>query len=141
MELLLTKLKTIQPNKEFTAQSKALIFAVPQLEKKLLFSSWLLALPYKTLAGISAAAVLMLLGGLATFLNSPTAPALTDSLDQENLAQEARSLDIQIQLSQVQYYEESARKIEVALNEASDEYDSSSAHQKQLDELLNELTL
>lgn len=141
MELLLTKLKTIKPNKEFTVRSKALIFAAPQLEKNSLFSPWLLTLPYKTLAGISAAAILMLLGGLATFLHSPTAPALTDSLDQENLAQEARLLDIQIQLSQVQYYEESARKIEVALNEASDEYDSSNAHQKQLDELLNELTL
>lgn len=139
MKSLLTKLKTIEPNKEFTARSKALIFTAPQLEKKSPAFPWLLALPYKTLAGISAVAVLMLLGG-TTLLHSP-APALTDSLDQENLAQEAKSLDIQIQLSQVQYYEESARKIEVALNEASDEYDSSSAHQKQLDELLNELTL
>ena len=142
MELLLTKLKAIKPNKEFAAQSKALIFAAPQLEKNSVAFNFqsLLSFPNKTLATVGAALVLLLIGSIPALLNSPT-PSMADSLDQEKLTSEAQSLDIQIQLSQVQYYEDSARKIEVALNEASDQYGSSITHQKQLDELLNELTL
>lgn len=134
MEQLLTKLKKIEPPKEFSNRSKALLFSRPQAKPAPLVGlNWL----------NFAIGTLILILGSATALIQGNRPAglAADSLNQEKLAQEAQSLDIQIQLSQVRYYADSAKKIEVALMETSDEYDPSGEHQKRLDELLNELTL
>ena len=68
-------------------------------------------------------------------------PATLSSLDPEKINEESEKLDIQIQLSQAKYYENSAKKIDVALNETSDEFKKTANRQKELEQLLNELTL
>jgi len=70
----------------------------------------------------------------------PSAGALS-SLDPEQLTEEANNLDIQIRLSQAEYYDSSAVKIEVALKETSDELRNSKNREEKLNQLLNELTL
>ena len=50
-------------------------------------------------------------------------------------------LDIQIQLSRAQYYEDSAEKIEIALRATSDEFTNARNRDEKLDELFRELTL
>ena len=54
------------------------------------------------------------------FTNSLNQPALA-SLDQNSLKNEMESLDLQIKLSQAEYYADSAAKIEIALKETSGE--------------------
>lgn len=112
MEQLLTKLKTIQPNKDFQNRSKALIFSRPQLEPAGIIDWW-------PAISLSLAAIVLILSGLSVI--NTASPSLADSLDQEKLATEVKSLDIQIQLSQVQYYQDSIKKMEVALKEISGE--------------------
>lgn len=142
MESLLTKLKNIQPNKDFQNRSKQLIFVTSQLEtpRLILINQWLNnSFQYKNSFALTLAAIFLILGGLTAL--TPNSPSLADSLDQDKLTKEAQSLDIQIQLSQAQYYQNSAKNIEVALLETSGKSDSSGAQQKKLEELLNELTL
>ena len=139
MEQLLTKFKSIKPNEEFRQLSKVAILSSPQNTKTplLVFGNLYSLLSGKiALSGIAFAALI-----LAAFpiLNSFRSPALTSNLDPEKLTNESKSLDIQIQLSQAQYYEDSAKKIEVALAETSDEQGAN--FEKDLDALLEELTL
>ena len=117
MEQHLTKFKNIQPNKDFQERSKQLILAAAQLEPTgFTLPQWL----SKAVFAPALATILLILGGLSALLNG-SSPSLADSLNQENLAAEVKSLDIQIQLSQVQYYQDSIKKIEVALQEISGE--------------------
>jgi|SRR3989344_987588 len=141
MELILKRLKAVQPNKEFHEHSRALILNAAQIEAvPPAYLTLANIFNYKNAAVFASLAIVLLASGLSLLYNAP-APSLADSLDNQKLTEEAQTLDIQIQLSQVRYYQDSAQKIEVALNEASDEYAASEAHQKELDELLNELTL
>ena len=117
MEQLLTKLKTIEPNKNFKERSRALILSSPQDHLRPNF--WhSLAANYRLSLG--AAGIILALSALTFFTNSLNQPALA-SLDQNSLKNEMESLDLQIKLSQAEYYADSAAKIEIALKETSGE--------------------
>ena len=121
MERLFTKLKAIEPSKDFKERSLALILNSHQNQPKTLWD-FLLAGAHPGIApSFAALGIILVLGGLSILNNYLPSKSLVSSLNQETLSAEAKSLDIQIQLSQVQYYEDSAKKIEVALNQASDE--------------------
>jgi len=139
MEQLLTKLKTIEPSKEFQKQSRLLVLSAPQN----IVPRWnfLFSQQYKTVFAAALFSVFAVLTGISIVNKSPASQSMASNFDQEKLNAEVKSLDINIQLSQAQYYQDSAEKIEVALNETSDEYDPAGDHQQRLDALLNELIL
>lgn len=122
MEHLLKKFKYIQPDSDFKEHSKMLIFSTPQQQPEstaILILSQLLA--PKTAVALGLIFLLFLLGGFNLFNSTNNSqPALTH-LDPKKLTEEAKNLDIQIRLSQVKYYEDSLKKVEVALSEASGE--------------------
>ena len=121
MEHLLTKLKSIKPTQDFQERSQAVILLSRQNQPKTVWDS-VFAVPYPKVAfGFAALAIFLILGGLSALNNSLVSQSLVSSLDQENLTTEIKSLDIQIQLSQVQYYQDSIKKIELALKEISGE--------------------
>ncbi|MBI3046135.1 MAG: hypothetical protein HYY86_01135 [Candidatus Harrisonbacteria bacterium] len=121
MEQLLTKLKSIQPTQNFQERSKAIILLSRQNQPQTVWNS-LLAMPHQRITfGLTALAVFLILGSLSALNNSSVSQSLVSSLDQENLTAEVKSLDIQIQLAQIQYYQDSIKKIEVALKEISEE--------------------
>ena len=121
METLLTKLKSIKPTQNFQERSRAIIFLSRQNQPKTVWDS-LLAMQHQKIAfGLTALGIFLILSGLSVLNNSSVSQSLVSSLDQEKLAAEVKSLDIQIQLSQVQYYQDSIKKIEVALKEISGE--------------------
>ncbi len=142
MEQLLTKLKTIEPNKDFKNRSLALILNSPQANfHPKIFRRFLTTFQFSAAFSLAAAFIFLLVGGLSMINQKLLSSATLSSLDPEKINEESEKLDIQIQLSQAKYYENSAKKIDVALNETSDELKKTTDRQKELDQLLNELTL
>ncbi len=142
MEQLLTKLKKIRPNEDFKNRSLALILNSPQANfHPKIFRRFLTTFQFSAALGLAAAFIFLIAGSLSLINQKLLSPAAFSSLDPEKINEESEKLDIQIQLSQAKYYENSAQKIDVALNETSDELKKTADRQKKLDQLLNELTL
>jgi hypothetical protein len=142
MEQLLAKLKNIEPEKEFKERSRALILNSPQSNfYPMIFNRFLHTAQFSAAFGMAAILIFLIIGGLSILNKNILSPALLSSLNPENLNQEAENLDIQIQLSQLEYYENSAEKIEIALKETSGDLKESKDRDSQLNKLLNELAL
>ena len=142
MEQLLTKLKTIEPSEDFKNRSRALILNSPQANfRPEIFRRFLTTFQFSAAFSLAAAFIFLIIGGLSMINQKLLSPATLSSLDPEKINEESEKLDIQIQLSQAKYYENSAKKIDVALNETSDEFKKTTNRQKELEQLLNELTL
>ncbi len=142
MEQLLTKLKTIEPEQGYKERSRALILSSPQgsFYPRILQQ---LANTFQFGAAFSMAAVFifLILGGLSVLNKRVLSPTLLSGVNQENITMELEKIDFQIQLSQAEYYENSAEKIEVALSETSDELKEKSKRDEKVDQLLDEITL
>ena len=139
MEQIFTKYKTIEPSQEFKARSRLLILSAPQNPARGFSLQELIPQVFQSgLAfGLSAVMIFMLVTG-ATLLNQKLAPTVLSALDPESLNKEVENMDIQIQIAQVKYYENSAQKVEVALNATSGEIGNYNA---QLQELFNDYSL
>ncbi|MDO8429825.1 MAG: hypothetical protein Q7S73_00470 [bacterium] len=142
MEDLLRKFKNIEPNQDFKAHSRTLILNTPQTEfHPKIFRQFLNSLQYGAAFSLTAIFIFLILGGLSILNKKIFSPALLSSLDPENISAEEEKLNIQIQLSQAEYFSDSAKKIEVALRETAGEFDKSKNRGAELNKLLNELTL
>lgn len=142
MEQIFTKLKTIQPSAEFRAQSKMLILSSAQNQPKpFTLANLLPEMMQSSFAfGLSALMLFMIVGGLSLFNQKFVSPAVLSALDANSLNNEVEKMDIQIQIAQVKYYEDSAQKVEVALNETSgDSFRNDTA--AQLRSLINDSNL
>ncbi len=120
MKHLFTKLKEIEPGREFQARSKMLIlseaqqsrrFVIPQFFSDMLRSGITFAL--------SAAMLFLLVSGLSLLNKQVISPAVASALDAESLTREMSSFNIQIQIAKVKYYDSSAQQLQVALGETS----------------------
>lgn len=143
MEQIFTKLKTVEPSHQFKARSRMLVLSAPQNQPEpfsfrvisnRVFSSGL------TFA-MSAAMLFLLAGGLSAFNKNIISPAILSALDPESLNKEMENFNIQIKIAQVKYYDDSAKKVEVALGETSGELKKQSDRDSQLHYLLNDLSL
>mgnify|MGYP001595785810 FL=1 len=142
MEQTFTKLKNIRPSAEFQARSKMLIlssqqnqpkpFALADLFPEIMRSSFAF--------GLSALMIFMMVGGLSLFNQKFVSPKVLSALDANSLKNEIEGMDIQIQIAQVKYYEASAKKVEVALNETSGDIFENSTDEN-LRALLNDYNL
>ena len=138
MEQLLTKLKTIEPNEDFKKRSLALILNSPQSDSRPeIFRRFLNKFQFSATFSLAAAFIFLIIGGLSIINQKLLSPATLSSLDPEKINEESETLDIQIQLSQAKYYENSAKKIDVALNETSGELKKMDNRKKELEQLLN----
>ncbi|MBU6141877.1 hypothetical protein KGO95_02005 [Patescibacteria group bacterium] len=133
MDHLFTKLKTIEPAREFQARSKMLIlseaqqprrFAVPQFFSSMLRSSVTFAL--------SAAMLFLLVSGLSLLNKQVISPAVASALDAQSLTREMSSFNIQIQIAKVKYYDASAQQLQVALGETSQTIHTNALDETQL---------
>ncbi len=124
MEQTFTKLKTIRPSAEFQARSKMLILSSAQNQPKPFSLAGLFpeVMQSSFAFGLSALMIFMMVGGLSLFNRKFVSPAVLSALDANSLNKEMEKMDIQIQIAQVRYYENSAKKVEVALNETSGEF-------------------
>ena len=134
MDNLLKKFKNISPDSDFKARSRSLVLASEQ--KEIGYGIWLQQFLVPAVGVL--AMVLFLVLGTARVLDEQGKRGLA-SLNAANLASEVKNLDIQIQLSQAQYYNNSAANIELALRAASG--DLKQEDQYKLNWLLDNLTL
>lgn len=100
---LLKKLKEIEPDKNYTEKSRAVILSTP-LPKKLKYTStWLPQLKFIGAFSLASLIFFVLLGG---FSNSKfSAPLKLSNLDPVSLKAEADAIDIQIQITDIHYRE------------------------------------
>lgn len=139
MENLLKKFKDIQPDSEFKERSRALILISPQTSfHPPIFRAILNTLQYGTAFGLTTVLIFLILGGLSILNQKIFAPAILSNLDPESINKEVETLNIQ--LSQVNYYEDSLKKVEVALKDLSSG-NKDPENQKEIDRLFNELAL
>lgn len=137
----LEKLRAIEPKAEFKKHSLTLILSAPQND----FSpnavqrlKYLMGTPKLGLIfGMSAIFIFLILSGFSLLYLQPAGkPALVSSLNPQAIEQEMKTLNIQF--SQIRYYENLAKKIEIALQKASNK---PSPSEKQIEQLFNEITL
>lgn len=140
MEQTFTRLKNIRPSAEFQARSKMLILSSEQNQPKPFTLADLFpeVMQSSFAFGLSALMIFMMVGGLSIFNQKFVSPAVLSALDEKSLNAEVADMDIQIQIAQVKYYESSAKKVEVALNETSGEF---TGNEEQLRSLLNDSNL
>ncbi len=139
---IFTKLKTIQPSQEFKAHSKMLILSSAQNQPKPFSLADLFPemMQSSFAFGLSALMIFMIVGGLSLFNQKFVSPAVLSALDTNSLNNEIEKMDIQIQIAQVRYYENSAKKVEVALNETSGDFFGNDSDAK-LHNLINDSNL
>ena len=88
--------------------------------------------------GLTAVATLLIISGLS-FLNSRLiGPSLVSNLNPQDLNKEMESFNIQF--SQIKYYEDSAKRIEVALIKTSGE-STTKEQNEEINKILNEMAL
>lgn len=139
MEQLLTKLKTIEPNKEYQQRSRMLILNSPQLGYPGLLGQLIETLQYSAAYSLAIIFIFLLVGGLTLINYEILTPAALSNMDPQELQEEADNFAINIQLSQAEYYENSAKTIEVALNATSDEFEK--GDREEINDLLEKLAL
>lgn len=142
MEQLLTKLKTIEPGQDYKERSRALILSSPQGSLyPQIFKQLTNTFQFGAAFSLAAVFIFLILGGLSVLNKKVLSPSLLAGVNQENITLELEKIDFQIQLSQAEYYENSAEKIEVALRETSDELRAKEERKEKVDQLLDEITL
>src|SRR3989338_4632671 len=143
MEQLLKKFNTLEPNRGFKERSRSFILNSPQKGdlRAGAFRQFFNIAQFSAAFGLVAIFIFLILGGLSFINKKLISPSLLSGLDSQNLEKEVKNLDIQIQLSQAQYYEDSAEAVEVALKAASGELDKAENRNQEINKLLDGLTL
>jgi hypothetical protein len=145
----LKELRRLEPRPEFIAESKRLLFAAPLPKKRLLiFNTYL----WENL-GLSFSVSLVALIVILTLTNLKTGPASVADLDSFEKETKLFAKNIDITLEEVRYYNASAQRTALALNEAAENgpghlnatvlrkemegFNLESAQNKNIEELLN----
>lgn len=139
MEQLLSKFKKIEPRNEFKEHSRALILNAPQNHQPGMLLYIARMLNFKTGLGMAAVFIVVILTGLSLLNQRLARSELVSGLDSQELNKEVEEFNIQ--LSQVRYYENSAKRIEVALKKTSGESITPEEQKEGINQLLDELIL
>jgi len=112
----LKELRKINPHEDFTKESRLLVISSPN--KSLPWMPDQIAEVVKYIAAVSmtSALIILIIGGFS-FLQSSPIPLMVAGLDMKALEAEAESLGIDVNISKLNYYEESAGAVEVALDQ------------------------
>ena len=119
---IFTPLKKIEPNSSYLSQSKKTILLSEQEPtqesiKSILRPRFLEGISLRTSFAL-ASLLLIIITGSVSYLKSSSTP-LAGSLNDEALAQEINSIDFQVQVKEVSYFNQSARDVSLALDEIS----------------------
>ncbi|MDP2695653.1 MAG: hypothetical protein Q8O87_00145 [bacterium] len=117
----LESLKAIKPSEDFARYSKASILASSQKtnlgRRRFQWNLWD-SVKFASALTLGTLLVLVVAGGLSYF-NLNLAPTLITELNQEGLLREANSLDFEIHLSELNYYDKSAKEVAALLDRVS----------------------
>ena|SRR3989344_4426148 len=151
---LLKQLQSITPDAAFQKRSLSSILK-PQSAESVFARAFTYFSQPKILAATGGTMALLIIGTI-TLISSLSSSAMA-SLNTDHLNKELQSLDLQLKISEMQYYENSLKTVSVALNETSkngpghlndeviekelENIKTLETENKNLEELLNELTL
>jgi len=120
IEEAIKQLKKVEPSQEYRANSLRLILSSPQnIENK--FSIRLLEV-FKFGAALSLTGAIIMISisdSPSKFNAKLLSPVLLSSLDGEKIAKEAGQVDIKITIAEAKYYNDSTRKVAIALDETA----------------------
>ncbi len=120
MEHLFTKLKAVEPSREFRTRSKTLILSEAQQPRRFVMPQFFGGMVRSGVTfALSAAMLFLLVSGLSLLNKQVISPAVASALDAQSLQQEMSSFNIQVQIAKVKYYDTSAQQLQVALGETS----------------------
>ena len=117
----LKALRAIEPSEDFVKRSRGLILASPRENHHLAGFKFRIWESFRFAGALAMASFLIfaIFGGLAYFNIKNLGPMILTSFNEGNLLTEANSLDFQIRLNEVNYYEESAKQVTALLDEVS----------------------
>jgi len=158
IEESIKQLKNIGPSEDYKSQSLRIILSTSQkAENKFGLNIWDV-LKYSVAMGLTGVLIIFSLSDTFFSLNAKIlSPILLSSLSEENIKNEASEVGIKISISEAKYYNDSVNKVAVALNETAkngpghlnqtiiekemQELDMTNENNKNIDDLLNKLTL
>ncbi|MDP3901919.1 MAG: hypothetical protein Q8Q37_03050 [bacterium] len=114
--------KAIKPSADFMRYSRAEILATKQkffsARRSWHWNFWS-SVKFASSLTLATLLVLIVIGGLSYF-NLNLAPTLLTELDKESLLREANSLDFQIHLKELKYYDDSAKEVAALLDQVTE---------------------
>lgn len=120
IEETIKQLKKVEPSQEYQTNSLRLILSSPQnIQNK--FSIRLLEV-FKFGAALSLTGLIIMISvsdSPSKFNARLLSPVLLSSLDGEKIAKEAGQVDIKITIAEAKYYNDSTRKVAIALDETA----------------------
>jgi hypothetical protein len=114
------QLKMIGPSREYKAKSLRLILSSPQNAENGFSIRFFEILKFS--AALSLTGILIMISvsdSFSTFNARLLSPVLLSSLDEQKIANEAGQVDIKITIAEAKYYNDSTKKVAVALDETA----------------------
>ena len=124
---LLKPLRRIEPSRDFMARSKQLITlarqeAAPAPIRERVLSSIFEGFTFSV--GIAMASLLLIVTiGSISYLTGTSGGEVASSFNNASLAQEADSIDFNLQIQEISYFDESAKQVALALDKISHDAD------------------
>lgn len=120
IEEAIKQLKKIEPSQEYKAHSLRLILSSPQnIQNK--FSIRLLEIfKFGAALGLTGLIIMISVSDSPSKFNARLlSPVLLSSLDEEKITKEAKQVDIKITIAEAKYYNDSTKKVAIALDETA----------------------
>jgi len=120
IEETIKQLKKIEPSQEYKAKSLRLILNSPQNIKNPVAFNFFEILKFSAAVGLTGLIIVISVSDSFSKFNARLlSPVLLSSLDQQNIETEAKQVDIKITIAEAKYYNDSTKKVAVALDETA----------------------
>ena len=159
IEESIKQLKKIEPSREYKAKSLRLILSSPQNAERGFSIRFFEILKFGAALSLTGLLIVISVSDSFSKFNARLlSPVLLASLDEEKITKEAGQVDIKITIAEAKYYNDSTKKVAIALDETAKngpghlnsailekeigELDMNSGENgENIDELLNKLTM
>ena len=159
IEEVIKQLKKIEPSQEYRAHSLRLILSSPQNAENKFSIRFFEILKFSAALSLTGLLIIISVSDPFSRFNARLlSPVLLSSLDEEKIQKEAGQVDIKINIGEAKYYNDSTKKVAVALNETAKNGPghlnsailekeiggldiNSSENRENIDELLRKLTM
>lgn len=120
IEEIIKQLKKIEPSEKYKANSLRLILSSPQNIRNEFSIKLLEIFKFGAALGLTGLIIIVSVSDSPSKFNARLlSPVLLSSLDEEKIAKEAGQVDIKITIAEAKYYNDSTKKVAVALDETA----------------------
>lgn len=120
IEETIKQLKKIEPSQDYKAKSLRLILSSPQNIQNPVTFRFFEVLKFSAALGLTGLLIIISVSDSFSRFNARLfSPVLLSSLDQQNIENEAKQVDIKITIAEAKYYNDSTNKVAVALDETA----------------------